>query len=381
MNPAIIIPCFNRLNSLKRLVNSLLQARYKKVKAPLVFVLDKDEKVTQNAIIEYLNQIAWPYGEKVIIQHENNIGLTQNIKYCAALSHQYQSVIVLEDDLFVAPNFYLFAQKVLKDLTHQPKVAGISLNNFSRSRIDGSIRTFAGQYHHYRQSTATWGQIFTSKQWSDFENWWQIHQNLQADDKMPKVVQAFGNWEFEHNLYLIETDKYILYPNEAFSTNFSDPGVHHKTAIDSNYFQVPLSESDIENFKFQNIDECKAVYDPYWEPLLHKQIEEIEGIKTQNINIDLYGLKPLSILNKPYTLTCKHCTHKIASYSNALRDIEQNILLNVSGNEIFLCKTEDIKSDQLSWKQRAKSYFSNNVDLGFKKYLFYKILKYVERKR
>ena len=106
-NIAIVIPCYNRLDTLKVLLDSLLNARYDR-SVELVFSIDYSGN---EDIYNLVDEFTWPYGKKNIIRHKENIGLRRNIISCGDLTSEYDAVIVLEDDLIVSPLFFDYACK------------------------------------------------------------------------------------------------------------------------------------------------------------------------------------------------------------------------------------------------------------------------------
>ena len=52
-------------------------------------------------------------GIKKIIKHSKNLGLRAHVITCGDLVNIYDNIIVLEDDLFVSPYFYKYANDAL----------------------------------------------------------------------------------------------------------------------------------------------------------------------------------------------------------------------------------------------------------------------------
>ena len=102
MNIGIVIPCYNRVDSLNRLLVSLEGANYIGEEVDLIFSIDYSGI---NNIRYLAESFQWEFGSKKIILHPSNIGLKQNILSCGDLVDEYDAVIVLEDDLYVAKDF------------------------------------------------------------------------------------------------------------------------------------------------------------------------------------------------------------------------------------------------------------------------------------
>ena len=72
-NIAIVTVAYNRVKSLSRLLNSLLCADIDN--APLIISIDKSNT---NEVERYANDFIWPYGEKKVITHKENLGLRKH---------------------------------------------------------------------------------------------------------------------------------------------------------------------------------------------------------------------------------------------------------------------------------------------------------------
>lgn len=72
---------------------------------------------------------------KKIILHPSNIGLKQNILSCGDLVDEYDAVIVLEDDLYVAKDFYNYAKQAAYYYLNNDNIAGISLFSYKYTEI------------------------------------------------------------------------------------------------------------------------------------------------------------------------------------------------------------------------------------------------------
>ena len=111
-NPPIVVVGFNRPVSLKRILASLNQAYYPEhTTIKLIISIDKSD--TNKEVLAIAENFEWKFGEKTVNYQKENLGLRKHIIQCGNYSLKYESVIILEDDLFVSPNFYLYAQKAL----------------------------------------------------------------------------------------------------------------------------------------------------------------------------------------------------------------------------------------------------------------------------
>lgn len=104
LNPAIVVVAYNRSKSLERLLCSIASANYVDY-SNITLVISIDGGGTGECE-QVANSFQWEYGEKRIICHNENLGLKRHIVSCGDLTKQYDSIILLEEDIYVSPYFY-----------------------------------------------------------------------------------------------------------------------------------------------------------------------------------------------------------------------------------------------------------------------------------
>ncbi|GGG42496.1 hypothetical protein GCM10011414_10090 [Croceivirga lutea] len=371
----IVVVAFNRPNSLSRLLTSLSNAYYPNNDIPLIISIDFSSN--NKSVIDIAENFNWNNGEKIVISHQKNLGLRNHILACGDLSIKYGSVLILEDDLFVSPNFYNYTQAALKFSEDKTYLSGISLYNHK-------INVHTGEYfsaledgfdNWYFQFASSWGQAWNKKQWTEFKNWYNNNLDLVPSKNIPTNVTNWSDksWLKFFIAYLVETDKYFFYPKVSLSTNFNDPGTH--VASDSTAYQVELFHGKKTQFNFSHISESKSRYDSFFE---NNKLVEIENLKNKNIEIDLYGYK--TSLDKDYLLSSKRLNFKIiSSYSRSLKPVEANIIYNIPGNELFLYDLKVKETNDFinidSVKLRRIIYSSKIISHNTATFLFYKLSK------
>lgn len=335
--PAIVAIAYNRVDSISRLLSSLSKAVYPEgEEITLVISIDKSDS---DGVLKAAEAFAWEHGEKVIIAREERMGLKKHVLACGDLSRTYGSIIVLEDDLYVAPSFYEYAVKALDFTEGDAKIGGISLYNHLFNVH--ARRSFAaiddGFDNWYFQFASSWGQAYTMNQWNGFMEWMDKHGEesiVRAD--VPKNVSGWSDksWLKYYITYLIDTDKYFLYPRISYTTNFGDIGSHAVKA-DSD-LQVPLAGSR-HNVKadFSKLEESKAVYDAFFE---NKCLSE-DG---EDILVDLYGIKPIDEIislssSIRYVLTSQRLAYKaVKTYGMMMRPVDANVIYETDGDDYCL---------------------------------------------
>lgn len=120
---ALVVVGYNRPRSMRRILDSLNRAKYDYTEIPLMISIDNsgDDSVRKEA-----ESFQWKHGEKKLICHKERMGLRKHIISCGDLTEEYGAVMILEDDLYVSPDYYNYAMKALEKYGDHPKIAGIS---------------------------------------------------------------------------------------------------------------------------------------------------------------------------------------------------------------------------------------------------------------
>jgi hypothetical protein len=126
MTPAIVVAAYDRPNSLRRLLSSLanLECNGLPRNIPLVISLDGGHP---GDVYQIAHDFHWAHGEKIIQAHSAHLGLKDHIVSCGDLTANFDSIILLEDDLFVSPYFYQYAKEAEEFYANDSSIAGIAL--------------------------------------------------------------------------------------------------------------------------------------------------------------------------------------------------------------------------------------------------------------
>lgn len=347
MKPAIVIIAYNREKSLQRLLTSVAKADYSCKDIPLIISIDKSDN---QKVIETANGFEWKWGSKKVIAHDTNLGLKKHVIECSSLSEKYGSVIVLEDDLYVARDFYDYAVAALEFVESNDKIAGVSLYNHllnvhAREPFEAINDGCDGWYFQFASS---WGQAFTRNQWKGFMQWMEandekdVKEPLSMGGRIPENVCNWGSrsWLKYYIRYMAEKDLYFLYPRVSRTTNFSEEGEHSMgQAAD---LQVGLKYgSNPAKYSFIELEKSMAVYDSYFENVYLR--ESLEAELGDAVTVDLYGKKCQeesvndSSPKSRYILSSKALPYKaVHQYGRCLRPIDANIYEDIEGREFFL---------------------------------------------
>lgn len=340
-NPVIVVVAFNRPRSLERLLFSLKKAKNID-NARLIISIDNKEP-ENFPVRDLAMKFEWPYGEKEVIYQEKRLGLKQHVLKCGDLAIKYGSVIVLEDDLFVSPYFYDYAVKALEYYDHDEKIGGISLYNHTYEDInDIPFQPITDESDvYFLQFPSSLGQAWTAKHWTNFRNWFQENQDI---SKVPIHNQILKwpetSWKKYFTAYLVDTDKYFAFPRISLTTNFNDQGTHKTKKVNFNG-QTTLRLSH-DKYRFKSLESSFCIYDSHFELLPEKIGEFIPWITQYDFTTDLYGIKDLEKITTEFILTTKPVKKSIHSFTRALKPHDLNVLMDLKGNDIYLCHKSDV---------------------------------------
>lgn len=347
--PAIVVVAYNRPHSLNRLLQSINNAIYEQKEIPLIISIDKSNDGRVEQIAE---EFIWKYGKKIIIKHDQNLGLRKHIILCGDLSEEYQDIIILEDDMFVAPYFYDFATKALCFYKNEEKICGISLYSydFSFNNYLRFVPIEDGYSTYFIQYASSLGQIWNKKWWNSFKNWYLDNDEINKNLPIPNSILNWpsSSWLKYFNAFMVEHDLYYVFPRLSFATNFSsDPGTHHKGLNNNNNFQVNLLIG-IPNDKFAKIEQSQAIYDVYFElksEILKKWVKNLEEYEFE---VDIYGTKEFNKINSEYLISSRFCKKPIFAWDLNLIPNELNIRFNNLGSNLYFGKKNNFRMNPIN---------------------------------
>ena len=372
--PAIVVVGFNRPQSITRLLNTLSSARYDFTNTNLVLSIDHSNCDRGRNVRELCNEFNWRHGEKRLLIREQNLGLRAHMLQVGKLSQDYGSIIVLEDDLSVGPDFYKYACEALEFCEADERIAGVSLYDHRTNFLN--LLPFQpvvdGYDNYYLQIAQSWGQAWTARQWQGFQSWYESLDQGQKNKIPPTTVihPNVMNWPSSSWLkyfigYLVETEKYFFYPRSAHSTNNSDSGTH--VGKSSTLWQIPLAHS-LGKSNLASLEQSLAIYDSFFDirPDCLKRIAP--ELSDYEFCVDLWGYKPLEIINDQLVLTSRLSKRPIQKFDLARKPMEDNFRVNSEHTQpIFSLsnKAELVDQTQLDMKNRqVLEYFFGRLPLS-----------------
>ena len=351
-NPTIVVLAHNRQNSLNNLLYSLSKAEYVGDEVNLVISIDYSG---QQEVYDLAVKFDWKNGKKTIIKHEHNLGLREHVLYCGDLSLQYQSVIILEDDLLVSPSFYLFAKAALEVYKNGSNIAGISLYHHEHNEsTELPFEVIDDGYHAYFMKVpSSWGQLWTATHWEGFRFWYDKGQQVLDVDFLPDNVIAWPetSWKKYFCKYLTDSDTYFVYPKKSFTTNSGAIGKHHSEVTCLHHSSLSIQK---DNFKFPKIEDTINVYDQFFE-ILPESINGIDNIDLKDIEVDVFGTKPTHKIKTKYILSSKVCKMPIRAYKVTCYPVNLNVLKGL----------KLIDNTQAELHLGLTQSFENSINLNF----------------
>ena len=102
------------------------------------------------------------FGTCEVITREKNLGIREHLLWCGDQTEKYGSVILLEDDLIVDPQFYFYALAAMEMYGQSSKIAGIALyapafNEYARLPF---MPMLSGYSCYFMKVVCSWGQLW-----------------------------------------------------------------------------------------------------------------------------------------------------------------------------------------------------------------------------
>ena len=177
---------YNRTKHVRRCIESLLKNSLAP-ESELYIYSDAAKNTSQQAAVtevrDYIHTIQG-FKKITIIERKENWGLARSIiDGVTTLVNQYGKVIVLEDDLVVAPHFLKFMNDVLEVYKNEPKVGHIQACDFTQ---DESLpETFLIKW------TGSWG-------WATWDRAWK-HFNPNGKELLNELEERKLTYTFDFN--------------------------------------------------------------------------------------------------------------------------------------------------------------------------------------
>jgi hypothetical protein len=384
MRPTIVVSAYNRPHALRRLLNALQEAHYPGDQVSLHISVDGGEGQAAQAVRQLGREFSWSHGPKQVVCHPKNLGLLQHFFLCGDLAIHYGSIILLEDDLLVSPQFYKYATQALDYFNHDERIAGISLYSL----------WFNGYTHFpfvpmpdasdifFLQIPYTQGQAFTREQWQRFKDWRRDAGNGAVS--APGLHEMFTRFDEQdwfplRTRYLVDTNRYYVFPHISLATGFGDAGTHFSSP--SLFFQVPLQDFQ-SRFRLQPFDQAPAVYDSFFEILPERLNRLTNRFQGYDYCVDLNATKSRQDMQAEFALTVRPALQSVMEFGRVMWPPEANLISGVPGEGIRLSRLQDLSWGRLPDMAIRKSnfdYTSRNHPVGKKTLLQFTLYEWFKR--
>jgi len=352
VKPVIVVLAYRRAPALSRLLGALEAAHYPDG-VQLIISLEGESSAEVVDIAQHFR----PSNLNVtVIQRDGRLGLRNHVIACGDLAIEYGAVIVLEDDLFVDPDFYQYALGALEYYVDEDVIGGIALYGYERNEYaDLPFVPMRNGYSTYlMQLACSWGQCWSKRQWLHFKTWYVgKDQHYLCDmDGLPASAKAWpeSSWKKYFHGFLLDTGRFVVYPYEPLSTNCSDEGGEH-IKDGSSFHQVCLG-SPLRSFsmpEFVPVSNTEVLYDAYMEPIGDFVWRSL-GLDAEEVEVDLQGIKPKELLlKKTFALTAKKSSDPIKAFRQSFRPPEMNLRFPLSdrnGALWILTRSVDIEKNR-----------------------------------
>ena len=363
---AIVVVCYNRPNSLQRLLDSLNRIIPPSEKLTLYLSIDnaKYKDTNNEKVKEIANKFYWKFGNKIVDIKEKNLGLKEHVLQCGNLTSKFENIIVLEDDLLVSPLIFEYSKQVIKYYEKDEKIAGFGLYLYPKNQYSNKLflPLNDGSNVFFMQNPCSWGQIWTRNQWDKFYNWYLKNQyDNFYDENIPEKVCNWDkkSWLKWHIKYVIANDLYFVYPLISITTNFSEKGVHNLNSDFEYQSNLCFSNENI-NFKFISFKNSISVYDAYYENIKLNDMINYNDIVCSDYN----DTKNLMTIQKKfrYLLSVKKLDYKIVKkYGLQMYPYEQNIINKIDGNDMYLYDLTIKQKNKFSKKKMHELLYSYRI--------------------
>ena len=365
--PAICVVGYNRPDSFKRVLTAIQNSACPQG-VPMIISIDRGQPGDENneAVVRIAEEFEWTRGSKKVIWREENQNLPNHILVCADMTEEYGAIMIVEDDLYLAPYFYQYAIKATNFYADDPHIAGVAMYAISNNPYAHNLPFYPymdGSSVYFGQFPCSWGQIWTREQWQDFRGWWSQKTGFAHEDRIPEEIKGWGDraWDNHFFKYLWEKQKYFVHPHQGYSTNFTDAGTHFD-GNDGSKFQTPLQMGQPQ-LEFRPFDASVSKYDGFFD-IMPESLNQLQPSLAQyDYVVDLWGLKNLDLYEEGYVLTQKESKNPVLQFAGELKPFEMNVAQNLPGEDIRLVKKEDVMEKEQREPAHLYDYFYSHLPI------------------
>ncbi len=222
--PPVALFVFNRY---EKLPETLACLKHNKITKLYIFCDGARDAKDESAITKvraHIKNITWI--KPTIVEHQKNLGLSESIEFgLARIFRQHDRVVVVEDDVCVAPGFYQYISEALELYKDKSDVAGVTglRYPFDQEGLNGYPFTafFAPRFSSW--GWGTWRRFWHSRTLSSQVLAKQIsNQNLKLDTGGSDMIATFngylsgslkGSWDVCCAANMLVNQQYFVWPS------------------------------------------------------------------------------------------------------------------------------------------------------------------------
>ncbi|MFY0642949.1 MAG: glycosyltransferase family 2 protein [Bacteroidia bacterium] len=338
----ILILTYNRIDSLKRLVNSISNAHDL---SEVNLYVSCDHGVSES-ILDYLSNLDWTHGSYRLIEQENHLGVKAHNLKAFELAAEMGNTLILEDDLYVAPYFTKYIRDVYPIIAEDTQVKAISLYRYSFMEEDHFPFELIpnSEFVYFQQRPCSKGCFYDSRMAKEMIDFFREFNGNYEDYFLPSKVRKWNgtsSWLKGAYCFLQEVDGYLAFPRYSLTTDFGDTGEHMKR---SEHRIIHHSSLYLDKeFKVGSLRTSVNIYDSFYELIPSVIKTHVTDLQNYDFEVDLHGYKQSDSHLKEYMLTSKECDSSEMQWARALKPAISNVLLNQKGTFFSLAKTTSVK--------------------------------------
>jgi len=325
----IIVAAYNRPQALYNMLQSLVKAT-KQENIALTISIDFSDK--QSEVYTVVNNFEWKFGTKSIIQTETHLGLKKHIlNLISEIEKSDTPTLILEDDLYITANYHQHITEANNYYHSDKNICGLSLYHQPYQQLTELPfwPMFDGSDVYFMQYPSSSGFVLFPWAAKEFLNWTENKTDdyLSALPIAEKIAAWPQNsWKKWLCGWMVEQNKYMVYPRASFATNTGAAGEHHRK--NSNQFQSNLWTGFEGNARFKNFAESMAIYDSY-----------MEHIPIGTISFDIYGKKKPQHIFTEKVITSQDIPHPEKTFALDFKPPELNYINGLEGTGLNLVKS------------------------------------------
>lgn len=264
----LVVFCYNRLDYLQQTLLNLEKCELCD-KTNLIIVSDGYKSNSKKQVIEvrdYLDEYCKisKFNNVTIINNEVNKGLGNNIiQNVSEILNNYGRIIVVEDDVIVAPYFIKFMNDALdyfKENKNIFSVGGLTLpmnlpNYYNKDLIKTQrVSSICWGIWNDRWNLIDWNMPdykrfqFSIKQRKSFNEWGKDRSSM-LDDQMNKKINS---WAIRFDYYMWKNNMYNIIPIKTLANHIGENGTHSKNANINNMNSMLWKECN--NIIMEDVD-------------------------------------------------------------------------------------------------------------------------------